>query len=181
VTIAFSAVKLNINDPDAIARYERALFRAFAPVWTNTSDRIFILDKKEKRVRSRIDYAGQEILTINSSGAIVAGFAINYDCGGTLQLELLGFHIDRTERFCEALILFNTGGLEVGSQLLTISKKHLKEQASARSCEVIYGTSNAKNARGYRNIGFSVVDTFTFDGQEKFLLAARPENFDTIG
>jgi hypothetical protein len=107
--------------------------------------------------------------------------AVNYDCGSTLQLELLGFRIDRTKPFCEALVLFNTGELEVASQLLIIGKKYLKEQVNARNREVIYGTSNAKNARGYRSIGFSVVDTFTFDGQEKFLLAARTENFDTIG
>jgi hypothetical protein len=173
MAIEYTIAELDIHNPDAILRYERALFRAFVPVWTNTSDRIFIIDRQEKRVRSRIGYADQEIVAIEAEGTIVGGFAVNYDRKGALQLELLGFNIDRSERFCEALVLFNIGDLNVAAQLLNIGKQRLFERMAAHDSDVIYGTSNKKNARAYTSLGFTVADTFTVDGQEKFLLVAR--------
>ena len=165
--------QLDAGNPSELEKYERALFRAFLPVWSNTSDRIFIVDSQARRLRSRIEYAQQEILVIERAGAVLGGIAVNYDREGTLQLELLGFRIDRSQRFCEALVLFNNGDLGVSGRLLTIGRKHLKECMVSRGREIIYGTSNEKNARAYQSIGFTVTDTFNFRNEKKILLAAR--------
>ncbi|GAG10686.1 unnamed protein product, partial [marine sediment metagenome] len=99
---------LDITEQEEIFAYERALYRAFSATESIILEQIWDFNKKEKRVRTKIPYSSQEIYTARIGGRIIAGAAMNYNIENTLQLEMIGFTIDKTEEnICEGLALFN--------------------------------------------------------------------------
>ena len=162
---------LNIQSETDVVQYERALCRAFSSTDIVTLDEIWDFDITGERLKPRIPYPSQEIYIAKLRGAIIAGVAINFNLEEQLQLEMIGFSIDKTEKhICEGIGIFNLqifGGMNViALQLKDFSYNKLRE----KNIEKIFGTCSEKRLRGYQILDFEVIDELFFKGEKKYLL-----------
>jgi hypothetical protein len=165
---------LNIKNENEVVQYERALFRAFSSTDIITLDAIWDFDIPRERYRPKIPYQSQEIYIAKLRGEIVAGAAMNFYVEEELQLEMIGFSIDKTEKhICEGIGIFNLqifGGMNViALQLRDYSYDRLRE----KNIERIYGTCSEKRLRGYQLLGFQAIDELVFKGEKKYLLVTE--------
>jgi hypothetical protein len=161
---------LDFNDNATKIAYEKALFRTFSSALTNTSHLIFNINNKEKLLRSKIPYESQEVYVYKWSDAIVAGMAINFNMENTLQLEMLNFKLEARENACEALAIFSSLDLINSMNVLKILAEFLVKRLKEKNISTIYATSSEKRAKAYKQMGFIVIDQYSFDGQGKCLL-----------
>jgi hypothetical protein len=167
----FDIALLDTADPGQVTAYERALFRAFSSVITGTTDPVFLIDWRARRLRTRLSYASQEILVVRKADAILAGTAINFDLVNTLQLEMLGFSIDKAQPgVCEALALFSL--LDPLSSAAVLKKVFaiLLQRFADKGIRRIYGTCSQRRLRSYQIIGFATTDQTVVQGQAEYLL-----------
>lgn len=154
-----------------MAAYERALFRAFTATDTVVLERIWNFDRTVKRARMPIPYASQEIYTARLGGRIIAAAAMNYDTKGPLQLEMMGFAIDKAPPdFCEGLALFNLQ-IFAGNTMVAVGlKDYAFDYVKKRGVRRIYGTCSEKRLRGYSLMGWKPVDTRKFERGDVYLI-----------
>ena len=162
---------LNIKRENDVAQYERALCRAFSSTDIMTLGEIWDFEVPGERFRPKIPYESQEIYIAKLRGAIVAGAAINFNTEEELQLEMIGFSIDKTQkRICEAIGVFNlqlfADMRPIAVQLRDYSYDRLRE----RKIEKIYGTCSERRLRGYQLIGFEAIDELVIGGKKECLL-----------
>ncbi|MCA9605009.1 MAG: hypothetical protein KC619_05420 [Myxococcales bacterium] len=163
--------RLDLGDPDAVADYERALYAAFRDSDIGTLDRIWQFDHDAKRLRPRVPYAGQQVFVSRVDGEIVAGIPMHLDMSGPLQLETMGFEIDKGEPgVCEGLGVFSLCFLYEGRVIALELRDHVFEALRAQAIRKAYGTCSQKRLRPYQLLGFRVIDERDFDGERKYLL-----------
>ncbi len=168
--------KLYINDldrgnPDEIADYERALFRAFEGTEIKTLAEIWDFDAKNRRLRARIPYRDQRISVARFHDALIAGVAVNINMHAPLQLELMGFSIDKEEpAICEGLGIFSLQVLAGVTPVALGLRNHAFSRMREYGIRKTYGTCSSKKLRGYQLLGFKTIDQRVFKGEEKFLL-----------
>lgn len=167
---------LDNTDGEAVAHYERSLFRAFFPHYDAVFPLIWHIDREKRRLRSMIPYADQDIFIGRLNGAVIAGVSINYAVHKLLQLEMLGFTVDKTQHdICEGRALFSlqmfAGAGSVLARLgefayASLVRKHIKK---------IFGTCSPKMLRGYRHFGFTVIAEGTIMQRRRYLLEKAVE------
>jgi len=164
------------------------MYRAFSKTLDATSEIVFDIDRGAKRMRSKVTYADQRILVVGREG-IVAGMAINANLQSALQLEMLGFRVDKTKSdFREVLVLFS---LMNPSDSVLFLKGLLTDQIRQIPTEIgggitrLYGTCGDNLIRGYRLMGFRVCDTRAFGKHTEYLIemdiALAKEKFGVLG
>ena len=101
----------------------------------------------------------------------------NLKCEGKLQLEEMGFKIERDkEKFCEGLTLYNNNEMSdkllfIFDKLMNIIIKNLKEM----KIYFIYATCSDHLINMYNLFGFEMIDTKNLLGVKKYLL-----KYDTL-
>lgn len=87
--------ELNLNHPEPMARYEKALYQAFRKHPPGTFDTLWVFDPEQQRARTLVPYAGQRIVAAEVAGELIGAVALNLDMGVTLQVERYGFSVPR--------------------------------------------------------------------------------------
>ncbi len=162
---------LQLDDPDERAKYERSLYRAFATHQTEIYEELWEVDRRQKRLRTRIPYGGQEIFVCKFLGEVISGAAINYNLADTLRLEQVGFTVDKSQpNICEGFALFNLNFF-VGNRSIALNhQRYVLEQLRQRGVERAYGTCSPKRRRGYEIMGFEFLDECTFHREQRYLM-----------
>ena len=147
--------RLNADDPEAVMQYERALFRAFYPMDDPLLARIRQADVVLKRMRLCIPYRDMDVFVARFDGTIIAGAAINYNCGAPLQLERIGFTIDKTRPgICEGLAIFNTRSFAGNHPVMFELGATIHKELKRKKIRVTYGTCSSRLLKGYCLLGF---------------------------
>ncbi len=167
--ITFS--ELDIHNKNDIKEYERALFRAFQGTEILTLKEIWDFDNRHKRLKTKVPYQSQVIYIARLHGGIVAGTPFNFNMNEQLQLEMVGFSIDKNQKdICEGLGVFCLqvfhDATSIGLMLKDYAMEHLKE----RNIRTAYGTCSQRKLKGYQQLKFEVIDERMFMGEKKYLL-----------
>jgi len=158
------------NEYDVIA-YEKSLFRAFSRLSDLGIARTKDVDSASERMRNKIPYSDLDILLGWLDGRIIASLAINRNMDRVLQLELMGFSIDKSEPgICEGLSLFNHRVLVNNQSVGLLLKEFGDRYAASLGIKKIYGTCSEKTIKGYTKLGFTVLDTLSIEGVRQFLI-----------
>ncbi len=161
---------LDINDINSLGDYESSMYRAFSGTEIQTLDRIWNIDHKKRKIKTKIPYESQKIYVARLEGKIVSGVAINVNMNDTLQLEMMGFTIDKDDKTAEGLGVFNLSVLTSFNPVVILLKNHAFEVVTKLGIEKMYGTCSEKKLRGYRILGWEPIDDRLFLGEKKYLL-----------
>ncbi len=153
--------------------YERGLYKAFVERnpdnWLTTHYRVV----DECRFQSPIPYRDQTVYAAVEDGRIAAAGAINFNTHNVLQLEMIGFEIDKVSApVCEGLLLFSDGSLP-GERFLSVAStlfEFIETDLIRRGMSRVYGTCSRGLKAMYTLLGFEVVDRLKLDGELKLLL-----------
>ena len=165
--------QLNLNDQDAMVKYEKTLYRAFSDSDIQSLDLIWNMDHKARRIRTKVPYTNQEVFVLTFVGGtrFQAGLAVNFGMENRLQLEMTGFKIGGSrEHLCEALYLFSLADSRMGEMILNALGKSVFDRMRQKGIKVVYGTCSEKRLRQYMGIGFDKVDERELKGERKYLL-----------
>lgn len=164
-----------LTDEKDIIEYEKGLYNAFK----NNDPTGWILNNYKmvdecRLISKTLDYDDQEFYTVKKDGIILIGAAVNYNIKKKLQLEEMGFKIDKNNNnFCEGLILYtinseNIDFLHAASNLFEFIKKRMLE----KEIKKVYGTCSRKLKAMYSLLGYIVIDRLTLkDGTIKLLMS----------
>jgi hypothetical protein len=162
---------LNILDPEAIIAYERALFRAFTATDTVILERIWDFDRPQKRARTRIPYSSQRIFTACLEGRIIGGAAMNLNMQAPLQLEAMGFSIDKSASgVCEGIALFNLQIFSGATMVAAALRDYSLGRIQAENIRALYGTCSQRRMRGYSMLGWKPVAEKAFERGTVYLI-----------
>ena len=167
------------TDEDIIT-YEKLLFEMFSK--KNPANIIFdCFDTIEGcRLRSKIVPLSDQVYCVaEQNGVILAGMSGNLKCSGPLQLEYVGFSVDRNgPKFVEGLTLF--GAQDLGGSIFPVFDaliSFIVAQLKALRVERIYSTCSKNLLTMYDLFGFTDLDRLTLpNGDEKHLIYYDIEN-----
>lgn len=163
--------ELDIKNANDIREYERALFRAFQGTEILTLEEIWDFDNRNKRLKTKIPYHSQEIYIARLHGGIVAGTPFNFNMNEPLQLEMVGFSIDKNrENICEGLGVFCLQVFHDTQSIGLMLKDYAMERLKEKNITVAYGTCSQRKLKGYQQLKFEVIDEKMFKGEKKYLL-----------
>lgn len=174
------------NDADLIA-YEQGLYEAFSSRNPDNWLTQNYLTIDGCRFRSRIPYRDQVVYAARDGGRIVAAGAVNFNVTDTLQLEEIGFFIDKEAvPACEGLLLFTDGKSLPGERFLEVASglfRFIESDLIGRGMVRVYGTCSRPLRAMYTLLGFQVIDRLKKDGETKLLLAydLQPDPTDRPG
>lgn len=162
-----------LETEEEIIEYEKRLYEAFKT--KHPDNWIFshyeIIDNCRIRPRN-IPRRDQVFYAAVKNGKILAGICGNRNSGAPLQLEEMGFTIDRTgPKFIEGLNLYaaeNLGfdAISVFQQIFSFAAVLLR----ADEVKQIYSTCSAHLLKMYKFFGYESVDCKVLDGVEKHLI-----------
>jgi hypothetical protein len=162
---------LDTSDERQRALYERALFRAFSTP-SVVLEQVWEFDRKSRRARTAVPYGSQEIYVAWLEGVVVAGVAVNFNTRDRLQLEMMGFSVDKNEPgLCEGLALFNHRLFADSSMVALGLRDFSLERLKARGVTRLYGTCTERKLRGYRVLGWEPIDSREFTRGRVYLIA----------
>ena len=162
---------LNTDDPDTVAQYEKCLFKAFYPPGDPFFERVRNVDTEKKRIRLRIPYSDQDVFIARLGKKVIAGAAINYNCSTTMQLEMLGFSIDKNQNgICEGLAIFNGRSFVDHHPVMFEMGAVMHDRLRRKNIKKTYGTCIQKLLRGYQLLGFRVVASRSLSSTKIYLL-----------
>jgi hypothetical protein len=167
-----------LESEEDIVRYEELLYDMFtkkAPDnWIHSHYEL--IDGNRLRC-GFIPLQDQAFCAAKRNGTILAGMSANLKCTGELQLEKLGFCVDRTDpAFCEGLTLYRTDDGDVNlflvlEQLMTFVIDNLK----TIGVRTMYMTCIDRLVRMYELFGFELRESITKDGVQRNLMSYRVE------
>lgn len=136
-----------------------------------TLELIWNIDSVNKRIRTKIPYEDLEVYVARLGNTLISGVAVNYNMKSALQLEMLGFTIDKQEPgICEGLALFNNQSIGRENMLEQLMQKYVLERHREYGIRKAYGTCGASNLRGYQALGFRVLDQRSFGRHTEYLI-----------
>jgi hypothetical protein len=163
--------KLDLSSESEIEKYERALYLAIGRERRGGWNHICFVDRQLKRVRMNIPYENQRIFVVENDTLVLAACAVNVVPIGKLQLEQIGFEIDRAQPgICEALVFFSHLGPMVSSGIMRDFFDFLTRGIKELNTQVLYATAPERLVRGYKVMGFSEVNSLLLDGDREVLL-----------
>ena len=162
---------LDTTDPEATAQYERGLFRAFYPMKNPVLARLREVDVPQRRMRLCIPYRDLDVFVARFEGRIIAGAAINYNCSAQMQLEKIGFTIDKSRGgICEGLAIFNLRSFAENHPVMFELGAYIHDELLRKKIAVTYGTCSPRLLKGYQLLGFREIDRCEPDGCRIHLL-----------
>lgn len=162
---------LDTNDSSRVAQYEKSLFKAFYGFNDAAMDVMWDIDRTNRKIHTRVPYKDQEIFVADLEGVIISAIAVNRNTEDLLQLEMLGFSVDKKEAgIVEGIALFNLqpflGSESVILKLLDFSQPRIDEWQIRK----IYGTCSKRLLRGYQILGWKAIDEKTFGSDQEHLI-----------
>lgn len=166
---------LDITDHKQLEDYESKLFNAFniESSWVgNNYKRI-----DGRKLQANIPYENLIIfITTDSNNSIIAASAVNKDLQKFCQIEQMGYpffnkYPDRTS-FCEGIGFYTipeakVNRFEIGTLFTTQVFSYMKNLGYKE----YFGTTSPRISRLYTKMyGFKVIDTFSLDKGEEYLL-----------
>ena len=159
------------NDEDII-EYEKGLYDSYSQKDADG----WIFNNYEMidncRLKPNIDYKDLVVYGYKDKNKLIAGAAINYNMAGTLQLEQMGFKIEKTDKkFCEGLNLFAT--IDMSENLmLTVGDFHdlIVKDIKNRGVEIVYGTCEDEIKGMYSIFGWDIMYCINLENVKEFLM-----------
>ena len=151
--------------------YEECLYSAFIKKdpkgWLSTNYKII----DGNRFRSDIPYEDQKIFGAYKNGLLIAAISGNLNMNSKLELEKMGFNINKNENVCEGLNLFINENL--GIETFDIIKNFMNfifTKAKELSIKKIYLTCSNKLMRMYSLYGFRKEYSLIINDKEEYLM-----------
>jgi hypothetical protein len=167
---------LDFSDNDDIARYEKSFFKSFYKKDISDLISIWDFDEKNRRAHTKIPYSDQEIYVAKIDTEIVSGMAVNYNMKNQLQLEMLGFKIDKTQmNIAEGLVMFNLVTFYENVSVAFKIRDFAQSRMNLRLVKKTYGTCPKKLVKGYLFLGWNVIDEKLVHGQLEYLLEKKSD------
>jgi hypothetical protein len=168
---ALTVRELDLDNPSDLFKFEQAMYEAFSHYRESIFDNLWVFDHENKRVRTLVPYAGQEIIVAEVKGKVIGAVQLNLDMNAELQIEKIGFVVPKNQgKTAEVLSLFANQmmlGLNlVMLDLVTFADKRLNTWGIKR----IWGSCDESLVVPYQTLGFRNVDTTYFNGADEFLL-----------
>ena len=162
---------LDTSDNEAVIAYEKSLFRAFIPYETPALKSVWNFNHKERRVKTKIPYSSQVIFVGKLGDATVSAVSVNLNMKEQLQLEMMGFSIDKTQKgLAEGIGVFNLQVFSGVNPIAILLKKFAFKKIQELDISLMYGTCSDRVLRGYQALGWKVVDERVFMDEKKYLL-----------
>lgn len=166
---------LDTSDPAAVLEFERAVFRAFSTTLDDPILKyIWDVDVRAGRIRTKVPYRHQTIHVARLKGAIAAGAAVNLAVNDTMQLEMLGFTIDKAQpRIGEVLVIFNNQralGAPSISLFETVGLRVIKALKAEHGIERVYSSCPSSKLAGYLQFGWRELSHRDIEGSREHLL-----------
>lgn len=163
--------ELDLSNKDDVARYEKALYRAFRSYRPENFENIWVFDHAAGHAKTLLPYEGQRIVVADVGGEFVGAVALNLDMENWLQVERYGFTVPKLAgKTAEGLALFSNR-LLVGRELVLV---RLVEAADvllrSLSISTLWGSCDRRHLLGYLQVGFRNVGKVHFNGRDEFLL-----------
>lgn len=157
-----------------VEAYEKGMFEAYYGT-SETISLTRIFDTETKRLRLKIPYEDQTILLGKIDDEVVAAVGFNRNQKDKLNLENLGFSIDKSKKnFAEGTGMFCTVQFHEGKLVLLELLSRIWDIIRDMDYEVFYGYCGEDNLRFFQRVDFSVIDTKVICGEKMFLLQAKP-------
>ena len=165
---------LDTNNEDELIEYEKELFDSFSKLdpdgWVMNNYQII----NGNRLRSKtLTYEDIEVYLVKNYCKILIGSSVNYNVNKKLQLEIMGFYLDKKiKNFCEGLIFFTTEQaknhdfLKISTNLFEFIKKKLLK----KNIKTVYGTCSRKLKAMYSLLGYEVIDKLVVNNEKKLLM-----------
>jgi hypothetical protein len=160
---------LDITNENEIALVEKAVFRAFVRYLDKSSEKIASVDKKNKRIAPLVPYSNQWVYVLKKGDVVLAGLSVNHNMKELLQLEMLGFSIDK-ESACEVLGMFNLIDNDIMFSAMRKLGTYVLNDLRLRNIRKVYGTCLKRRVVPYTIMGFEVLELQNDNGQERALL-----------
>ena len=162
---------LDTTNSEAVAAYEKGVYRAFVPYETPALTSVWDFDHKARRVVSKIPYSSQVIFVGKLDSATVSGVSVNLNMNEELQLEMMGFEIDKSQNgLAEGLGVFNLQVFSGVNPIAILLKKFAFKKIQELDISIMYGTCSDRVLRGYQALGWKAVDERVFMDEKKYLL-----------
>ena len=102
---------------------------------------------------------------------IIAGMTVNFNLDKELELEKLGFEIEKTDNVCEGLTFFGFASenyFEIYGKLGDLLYDYMRKNNK----DIMYATSSKKTLKIYVNPinGFELIDSRIIDGEKEYLV-----------
>jgi hypothetical protein len=166
----FILKQLDKNDVQEVEMYEKALYKAFLGTYIKTLNRIWDIDHKSKKNKTKVSYEFQEVYVLKSQLRIYASIAANFSLDSR-QFEMMGFRVDeKEEKTCEILHMFNSLDTSWGKAILETMSNNLLKLIQEQEISVIYATCSKKRLVQYTQFGFVVIQELVYFGENKYLL-----------
>lgn len=153
-------MNISLLNPADVVLYERAFFRAFSAISDPTIDDIWLVNRREKRIATRIPYGSQLIYCAQTqTPQIIGAFAMNTDFTQPLQLEMLGFTVDKSKPGqIEVLQIFTLVPMVDDRPLLKVLAEYVFADLASRNISYVYATCPLKRLRFYEEVGLTLLD-----------------------
>lgn len=163
---------LSREDPTEIVAYERAFYRGFEKAAHNRLVRwLWEWDDTERRLRTRIPYAEQEIWVLpDAAGGVDAAIAVNLALR-TLQAAAYGFAVPALgpgTRCCEFLTFFTVGNYSLAGKFPLWTE--MFADLHVRGYTHALATTAPKILRLYRWMGAQEIGRKEIEGEVRHLL-----------
>ena len=173
-------IKLDSDDTALVEAYEKALFRAFPPGSSSSTDSIWTYDRKTRRARCMPPEQVTIYLALRNA-TILASMAINDDLSQPLECERIGFTIDRSKTgLAEGTALFSTTQSIEGSMALRKLGQFVFADLHARGIGWLYGTCTERLFRLYGFMGWKIQDELMFAEGKEYLIGAPIEDIKPV-
>lgn len=168
----FQSKVVDVNDSESHELFEKAAFKAFESNLDDVSiQKIWRIDENNKIIKFPYPYEDLEVALFSAGEEILAAACINTNMKNTLQLEKLGFQVDKSESaIVEVVVLFVLTPMYNGSPIFFKVRDFIFPYLINKSIKKIYGTCNKQKFRGFKILDFRIIDTRVFDGKDEYLI-----------
>lgn len=162
---------LDISNADDVKQLEEVQYQVFAEKMISANEEFSHVDHTAKRFRPRIPYEDLRTIIGKHNGTIVCGMTLNINLNHKLQLETLGFSIDKTEPdIAEGRGFFITSPFIDGESTLFKVRDYAIRYLQNNQINKVYGCCFKNLVRGYKLLGFNELDSHKFNGEEVYFL-----------
>lgn len=163
--------ELDFSDDRKTKCYENLLYQSFKDYPESFFEGIWFFNHDEFTAKMRIPYSSQKILLAEAENEIVGAVVINTNMQLQLQLEMVGFNIEKIDgKTAEVLAIFSKKimvGRDVVLARLGESCVNILKKIGIKTC---WATCTEKHLRGYISIGFLNKGKINFHGDDEYLI-----------